>query len=441
MENYIIALDLGTESTSIIGAMVDEYEPYGIRVIHQETVTSQGMRRGIVDNTEKVKAIVNNLVLGAERKLKKPNNIRKWYICSIGGRNYRCETVRYDRNTAGQSISDITVNQLCMEAHNRVMVSMDEELTRFAPTYYSLDSQPFVKNPVGFSANKMEGYFMATITSRDAIANLNSILPRTSKASFEQVYPSASAKAAILLPEEDRNGTVLVDLGAGTTNVAVTYKGSVCYDVSIPFGSDTITRDIAAGMSLSMEKAEMLKRAFGLHAPVKDSKVVNVNMGDETYSCNINKLEFIIRARVEEIVKYVDSVIVKTRSIAKVSNIVLAGGGSQLKGIEEVFAEGLALPTRVASMPKTKIDATESLSAVLGMASLFAREYKPKFDKEKESDLFSQPEVPEVLQPQQPQQPQQPAEQPAKEKKWYSPFTDFASKIMDDGPAFGEEKK
>lgn len=390
MDSYVISIDLGTENTSVVCALVDDKAPYGLNIVYQETVDSEGIKRGCIENTERVKLMVQNIVMGIQKKLKKSNR-KIFYVANVNGFNYRCETLRYDRNTAGQTISEITLKQLTDEARNKVMWSMDEELTRFYPMYYSLDSQPIIKNPIGCSSNKTECTFLSIITQRSAIEAINRVLPTQQKLSC--TYTSASAKASMLLTDDEKkNGVMLVDLGAGTTNIAIAFKGSICYDMSLPFGSATITSDIARGMEVNMVTAEKLKRYFGLNAGASAERVVRIDMGDgsEEFACDTQKLDFIIRARVEEIVKYVDTMLAKTRSVAKVQSIVLAGGGADLKGICDVFSDVITLPTRRGSMLATRIDVTENLSEAIGMASLFARENKKMFDNDNGPSLFDQ---------------------------------------------------
>ncbi|MCQ2229039.1 MAG: cell division protein FtsA [Bacteroidales bacterium] len=446
MENYVIALDLGTSSTSIIAGLIDAREPYGVKVIHQETAPqSLGIKRGSIYNAGEAQKMINNLIMGAERKIKKSPQVKKWYIANVSGLNYRCENHRYDMNTSSQTITEVTLNMLKNEAQNRTVISMDEEMLRFVPTGYSLDSAPIINNPVDYIANKTEGFFLAYIASKEAINNINQAMPKTSK--LNKVYTAASAKSAVLLSSEDKkSGVAFVDLGAGTTNIAIAFKGAIQYEVSIPFGSNAITTDIAQGMEMSEEKAEVLKKAYGLAAEkMNNDRIVRLNIDEEDVECDMNRLDFIIRARAEEIISYVDSAIMQSRNRSYVKNIVLAGGGAELKGIADLFTEKTGIPTRVAVMPKTSIDATEDLALAMGMASIFARENKSLFIDNKESNtpsLFDQD--PQPVQPKVDAPVAETAPQEDKAEKKSSFLKQLIGKVGDminDGPDFNEEKK
>lgn len=457
MENYVIALDLGTSTTSIIAGLIDPREPYGIKVIHQETVPSMGIKRGSISNTGEAQKMINNLFLGAERKFKKSQQLKKWYIANISGTDYRSETQRYDINTSGQAINEIILNRLKEEARNRTNISIDEDLIRFVPTCYSLDSAPMIKDPIGFTANRTEGHFLAYIANKEVINNINQVMPKTAK--LTKVYAAASAKSAILLSEEDRkNGVALVDLGAGTTNIAIAFKGSVQNEISIPFGANTITTDIARGMGINEFQAEHLKKVLGLEGE-KESKSkdyrVKFQINDDIIECDLGKLDFIIRARAEEIISYVDSALMQSRNRGYVKNIILTGGGAELKGIEALFTEKTGIPTRKAMMPMTSIDATETLSQAIGMASIFARENRSLFIDKKDdgnATLFDQINEQDgsVAGQEQKQNTSTPDNKQAEQKEETSKkeksniFKKFMKNFDDmisDGPSFNEEKK
>jgi len=445
MENYVIALDLGTSSTSIIAGLIDAREPYGVKIIHQETaLPSLGVKRGSISNVGEAQKMINNLIMGAERKIKKSPQVKKWYIANISGACYKCMPVRCDMNTYGQTINEVTLNRLKDDAQNRIVISMDEELLRFVPTGYSLDSAPMIKDPIGYMANKTEGAFLSYVAEKESISSINQAMPKASKLIKE--YTAASAKSVVLLNEEERKaGVALVDLGAGTTNIAIAFKDFIQYEVSIPFGMNTVTNDVSQGLDINEKKAEGLKKRFGLLSEKVKSRFVDVTIDDETIECDLNELDFIIRARVEEIISYVDSAIMQSRYRSYVKGIVLAGGGAEMKGIAELFEEKLGIPTRVASMPRTSIDATENLSLAIGMASLFARENKNLFVDKRENtnpSLFDTPQE-YTTQPQADDNVEKEKEEEVSTKKqglfskWMGKFGD----MMNEGPSFNEEKK
>ncbi len=400
MENYVISLDLGTSSTSIIAGLIDESAPYSIRILHQETVASQGIKRGEVYNIDAAQKIITNLIIGAEKKIKRTANTKRWYVANIGGMSYRCEQRRSDMNTQGQTIQEITINQLNENAKSAIFLSDNEEVTRFIPMYYSLDSGIPTRDPIGMAATKTEGTYLVFIADKESIGKVNSLLQKDRTATC--TYTSASSKGAILLTEDEKkNGCVIVDLGAGTTNVAVYYKGVVNFETTIPFGSDTITSDIAHGLKIDRMRAESIKRHFGLcGTEVQDNErfvIVNTNDGNSDFECDKNKLDFIIRARVEEIVRYVDSAIFQqNRAFRSMKSIVLCGGGSELKNIDKVFSDNFGqIAVRKAKMPPATDDIAETLSAAFGMATIFIRENKKLYDNRMEQSLFSQPAQPD----------------------------------------------
>lgn len=394
MNHYIISLDLGTNNTSIVAALYDETSSYGIKILYQETVPSRGIKRGIIYNQSEVQKVVAGLFKRLDPKIMKGGpQSKRWYVVNVSGCNYRTEQITANYNSDGHLITQIDIMQILKRAEERLYLEPEKEtLSRCTPIYYSLGPTTVVLNPEGMpGVSNFEANFIATIADNKAINDVNAILP-SKTAKINKVYSSISAKAAVLLkPQEKKSGVLFVDLGGGTTNVAVYCNETLRYETSLPFGCETITNDISVGAEVEYEKASRLKYAIGLLGKERfGNQEVEFNLDGTNTVCHVGHLDFMIRARVEELISYIDAAVVKSRCRKYINSIVLTGGGASLVGISAAFQEHFMLPTNVAQMPITFIeDCSVQLAGALGLAHLFVQDNMKQFSSEEEQNLFT----------------------------------------------------
>ena len=398
MENtYIIAIDLGTERTRVVAGFYDEKQAYGLRVMHMEDHESKGMKRGAVNQSDEAMKVVSNLIMGAEKKIKEKQTGKKTTnpsikvcVCTnINGNEFRSHEIQARKNLAGsKSISMQTLRELkdvaTTVAENNYP---DEDVLRLTVSGYMVDNDPMSMDVIGRRGDKLTGKYVSISATKKNIENVKSAFQRYMP---DAIYASTSAKAQIVLqPDQINEGVVLVDLGASTTGVATFYQGSLRSEVSIPFGSDTITKDIKKGLGIAEdENAEYLKCWFGIIEEAKSQKFIEAELPNHkkvTFQAGL--LSYCIRARVEEIAAYVYSAIPDNmRQTAK--QVILTGGGAKLKGVTEVFENMLGKNTIIATTHQEISDEDcQNYAAALGMASMFAREqYSLGLQREKEQE-------------------------------------------------------
>lgn len=379
MENYIIAIDLGTSQSRIVAALCDEKKPYGLNIVYTESQHSQGIKRGAVYSKEDVLKVVRNLVAGVEKKLTAPAKRKmvgdaKRYVCvNIGGLNF-IDTVMVEKLPLnGQTVTLRTLQTIEKKAEDsQLQYSEDDKVTRLVSLGYAIDNEPFSDDVLNRSGDTFEAKFLCFRAKQKVLSLISSSFPENCKPN--KYYTSTSAKAAVVLPSTlKRDGVVLIDLGSGSTGIAAFYKEALRYEVEIPIGSDTITNDIASALKLSFSDAEFVKHRMGII--IKEAEAENkFKVGSVTFDGLFYNL--VVKSRVEEIATYVATSLMEAqkRSGCRDFQLVLTGGGSLLKGIEPIIADKTGM--KVVSVDPVDLGSDINpvdFAAAVGMASMEAR--------------------------------------------------------------------
>ncbi len=387
MENYIVAIDLGTSHARLVVGQCDEKKPYGLNVVSTETQRSQGMKRGAVYSKDDVIKVVKNLILGADKKINAgrrrtanaPQPSRK--VCvNISGLNFQTSIVREKVSLQSAPVSLRTLKYIETQAiNNQMQYATDDQVTRVVPLGYSIDNEPDTDDVLGHVGGILEAKFLCFKSKQKDLALLSSVFPTTHRP--EAFYASTSAKAAVVLasqPHLMRDGVLLVDLGYGTTGVAAYSRGALRYEVSIPIGSETITTDIEQALDIANEDAEYLKCNVGIidEAQARKSFEVDVPSGG-TVSFEGAFFNMVIKARVEEIAAYVFAAYKEAQKRGcRDVKMVLTGGGAHLSRVGEVLEAATGIP--VVALPPLSVGLSFSLddyAGALGMASIEARNF------------------------------------------------------------------
>ncbi len=451
----IVTFDIGTESTSVIMGVADSTSTFGVNVIYQETLPSRGVAYGIVANPFEFSVIANKLWDNVKRQIKKASKIV--IVANVGALSYRYVEKRQQMDLPNRPIDVAIIDELRRRAENDIYIEDTEEKSRFLDLGYSVDSGKFTPSVLNLNGSRIEARYYACYVRKSDIENINKSLPRQN--SVSKTYTSASAKGALYIGNEEKNNIVaLVDLGAGTTNVAIFGNGVLTFERSLPFGSATITSDIVQGLNVTTAQAEWLKQTYGLQAKEKirnrnniEQRYIILKDGDDEIKIDIDKYDFVARARVEEIATYVGSLLVQSRFNNSISYVMLVGGGAELQGIGKLFENSIDHPVRIPQLPgNLSNEISPKLAGAYGMLILYVRETE-------EADLFTpqtntESHVPLPLETEpinQPEPTPEPAKAPEAEpqkKKNKGLLSSFADKVktisekLGDGSLLEEEK-
>lgn len=333
----IVGLDIGTTKIVAIVGRKNQYGKYEILGVGK--TESIGVARGVVSNIEKTVQSIQTAIDEAEKKSN--YDIREVHV-GIAGQHIKSLQHRgqINRNNLEDEISENDINSLLAEV-NKLQVQPGEEIIAVLPQEYIIDKEPGVKDPIGMSGGCLEANCHIITGMRSAINNIRrSINKADIELSGLYLEPIASADA-VLGEDEKEAGVALVDIGGGTTDLAIFYEGIIRHTSVIPFGGNVITNDIKEGCSIIKRQAELLKIQFGsaIANENQENEIVTIPglRGRDPIEISLRNLAGIIQARVEEIVEHIYYEIKSSGYEQKISaGIVLTGGGAMLKHLPQL---------------------------------------------------------------------------------------------------------
>ncbi|MFI2742694.1 cell division protein FtsA [Zhouia sp. PK063] len=348
---YAVGLDIGT--TKIV-AMVGKQNDYGkIEILGIGKSKSLGVHRGVVNNITQTIQSIQQAVQEAEGASGvKINEV----TVGIAGQHIRSlqHSDYITRPNFDEVISDEDVEKLCNQVYKLVMLP-GEEIIHVLPQEYKIDGQPEIKEPIGMYGGRLEAKFHVVVGQVASIRNIGRCVKSSGlDLAGITLEPLASANA-VLSQEEKEAGVALIDIGGGTTDLAIFKDGIIRHTAVIPFGGNVITEDIKEGCSIIEKQAELLKIKFGSAWPGenKDNEIVSIPglRGREPKEITLKNLSKIIHARVIEIV---EQVYVEIKNYGHeeqkkklIAGIVLTGGGSQLKHLKQLVEYITGMDTRI----------------------------------------------------------------------------------------------
>ncbi|MCK6607317.1 cell division protein FtsA [Flavobacterium aquaticum] len=369
-DNIAVGLDIGT--TKIV-AMIGKKNEYGkLEILGIGKSKSLGVHRGVVNNITQTIQSIQQAVTDAENDSGyKINDV----VVGIAGQHIRSiqHSDYISRPNAEEVIGDADIDTLIGQVHKLAMLP-GEEIIHVLPQEFKIDGQAEIKEPIGMYGGRLESSFHVVVGQAASIRNLGRCIKSAGlELSGLTLEPLASADA-VLSQEEKEAGVALIDIGGGTTDLAIFKDGIIRHTAVIPFGGNVITEDIKEGCSIIEKQAELLKTRFGSAWPGenKDNEIVSIPglRGREPKEISLKNLSKIIHARVVEIIEQVYAEIKlyghedpKKKLIA---GIVLTGGGAQLQHIKQLVEYITGMDTRI-GYPNEHLagDSDEELSSPL----------------------------------------------------------------------------
>lgn len=353
MENNKIAVGLDIGTTKIV-AMIGKYNEYGkLEILGLGKSKSLGVHRGVVNNITQTIQSIQQAVQDAETSSgMKISDV----IVGIAGQHIRSlqHSDYITRKDSDIVIDDNDIDNLCNQVHKLVMLP-GEEIIHVLPQDFKVDGQSEITEPIGMYGGRLEANFHVVVGQVSSIRNIGRCIKSAGLTlSGITLEPLASANA-VLGNEEKEAGVALIDIGGGTTDLAIFKDGIIRHTAVIPFGGNVITEDIKEGCSIIEKQAELLKIKFGSAWPGenKDNEIVSIPglRGREPKEITLKNLSKIIHARVIEIVEQVYLEIKnyghEEQKKKLIAGIVLTGGGSQLKHLKQLVEYITGMDTRV----------------------------------------------------------------------------------------------
>lgn len=350
-ENIAVGLDIGT--TKIV-AMIGKKNEYGkLEILGLGKSKSLGVHRGVVNNItqtiQSIQAAISDAEAASGYKIKD-------VVVGIAGQHIRSiqHSDYISRHNPDEVIGDQDIEQLISQVHKLAMLP-GEEIIHVLPQEFKIDGQSEIKEPIGMSGGRLESSFHVVVGQAASIRNVGRCIQSAGiELSGLTLEPLASADA-VLSQEEKEAGVALIDIGGGTTDLAIFKDGIIRHTAVIPFGGNVITEDIKEGCSIIEKQAELLKIKFGSAWPGenKDNEIVSIPglRGREPKEISLKNLSKIINARVVEIIEQVFAEIkaygYEDHRKKLIAGIVLTGGGAQLKHIKQLVEYITGMDTRI----------------------------------------------------------------------------------------------
>jgi len=353
MEHNKIAVGLDIGTTKIV-AMIGRYNEYGkLEILGLGKSKSLGVHRGVVNNITQTIQSIQQAVLDAETSSEmKITDV----IVGIAGQHIRSlkHSDYITRKDSDTVIDDQDIEDLCNQVHKLVMLP-GEEIIHVLPQDFKVDGQSEITEPIGMYGGRLEANFHVVVGQVSSIRNIGRCIKSAGLSLSGITLEPLASSNAVLGMEEKEAGVALIDIGGGTTDLAIFKDGIIRHTAVIPFGGNVITEDIKEGCSIIEKQAELLKIKFGSAWPGenKDNEIVSIPglRGRAPKEITLKNLSKIIHARVIEIIEQVYLEIKnyghedqKTKLIA---GIVLTGGGSQLKHLKQLVEYITGMDTRV----------------------------------------------------------------------------------------------
>lgn len=349
--NYSVGLDIGT--TKIVAIIGKENEYGKIEILGIGKSKSLGVHRGVVNNITQTIESIQQAVQQAET-----DSGLKIDTVSVGIAGQHIRSLQHSdyitRANSEEVIGYEDVDNLCNQVYKLVMLP-GEEIIHVLPQEFKVDGQAEIKEPIGMYGGRLEANFHVVVGQVSSIKNIVRCIKSAGLNLGEiSLEPLASANA-VLSQEEKEAGVALIDIGGGTTDLAIFKDGIIRHTAVIPFGGNVITEDIKEGCSIIEKQAELLKIKFGSAWPGenKDNEIVSIPglRGRDPKEITLKNLSKIIHARVVEII---EQVYVEIKNYGHeeqkkklIGGIVLTGGGSQLKHLKQLVEYITGMDTRI----------------------------------------------------------------------------------------------
>ena len=350
-KNTSVGLDIGTTKIVAMVGVKNEFDK--VEVLGVGKSESIGVHRGVVNNiTQTIQSIIKAV---EEAKVESGSEIEE-VVVGIAGQHIRSlqHSDYITRDSPEKVINENDIERLIQQVYKLVMLP-GEEIIHVLPQEYKVDGQAEIKEPIGMYGGRLEANLHVVVGQVSSIRNIGRCIKSSGlKMANITLEPLASSNAVLSIDEKEA-GVALIDIGGGTTDLAIFKDGIIRHTAVIPFGGNVITEDIKEGCSIIEKQAELLKIKFGSAWPGenKDTEIVSIPglRGRDPKEISLKTLSKIINARVVEIIEQVFLEIKNyghsEQKNKLIAGIVLTGGGSQLKHLKQLVEYITGMDTRI----------------------------------------------------------------------------------------------
>ncbi len=347
-EQLVAAIDIGTTKIVAIAGRSDGNG--GIEILGLSTTPSTGVKRGVVLNIEETERAIRTTVDDLEERT---GLLFKDVFVGIAGRHIKSKMARgyITRDSYETEIDAGDIRRLTSDMY-KLPIDVGEEIIHVIPQTYIVDNESGISNPVGMCGKRLEANFHIVIGQISSARNTERCINKAGMNLLSLMLEPLASSEAVLTDEEKEAGVVLVDIGGGTTDVAIYYDNVIRHTAVIPFGGNMVTSDIREGCAILQKQAEELKIKFGyaIGDIAPENKVVAIPgiAGRDPKEISFKNLAYIIQSRMEEILDAVNFEIQNSGFADKLTaGVVVTGGGSMLKNLPQLVRFKTAMDVRI----------------------------------------------------------------------------------------------
>jgi cell division protein FtsA len=346
----IVGLDIGTTKIAAIAGRKNEHGK--LEILGFGRANSNGVQHGMVLNIDQT---IKAIQMALEKCLESNPSLKfdEVYV-GIAGHHIKSLQTRGDivRQNTEDEISQEEIDRLIADQY-RTYIPLGDQIIDVIPQQFTVDSHPNIPNPIGYSGVKVGANFHIITGDKNAIRNINRSVEKSGLKTKDLVLQPLASAAAVMSEQDLEAGVAIVDIGGGTTDLAVFCEGVLKYTAVIPFGGENITNDIKLGLGVLRTHAEAMKVQFGsaLSNETKSNAFITIPglRGMANKEISVKNLANIIQARMSEIMDFVSyhlkQVGLDSRSLN--GGIILTGGGSQLKHVLQLTEYLTGLNARI----------------------------------------------------------------------------------------------
>ena len=337
-DEIVVGLDIGTTKIACFIGRKNEFDK--IELLGYGRSESVGVSRGVVANIDRTVESIKQAVQEAEEKVGAQIG-----LVNVGIAGQHIKSLQHrgliTRENLEAEISQLDIEALIDDMHKLVM-QPGEEILHVIPQEFTVDNEQGIKDPIGMAGIRLEANFHIITGQIAAAQNIYKCIRKAGLEVDQLILEPLASAASVLSEEEKEAGVALVDIGGGTTDIAIFQDGIIRHTAVIPFGGNVISDDIRQGCQIMKRQAEQLKKKFGsaLSKETKANEIVCIPglTGKKPKEIALKTLAQIIEARMTEIIEHVHYEIRSSGyGDQLIGGIVLTGGGSQLKHVTQLF--------------------------------------------------------------------------------------------------------
>ncbi len=341
---YFVGLDIGTAYVRAVVGILDQQSTSGRpSIIGHGVAPNLGMRKGVVVHVDDVAEAIAHAVTEAERICGKQIkqavvNVNGSHISGVDSKGVIAISTANRTITAQDRLR-------VEEAATIIQLPANREIIQAFTKNYSVDGQQNIKDPVGMQGVRLEADMHLVTAASPSAHSLDAALEKAQIRPSNHTISGLAAAEAVLNRQQKEVGTVVIDIGAGTTNIVVIEDGEIQHVAVLPIGGINVTNDLAIGLQTDLDIAEMVKVRYG---DFLKKETIKIAADKDEHTFEVDKIKMIVEARIEELFEYVDKELQKIKKSRKLpGGAVIVGGSAKLPNIAVIAKDRLQLASRV----------------------------------------------------------------------------------------------